>query len=157
MVKSLHLLDVALAVKKWTGGQLVFRSSYYTGRGPKFSDLNSDMLEGIYLGLRSEVGQQEAMNFVNFVDNLHDLSASAFIQAFERFWMLECKQSEILQPEGSGDQITGRGDERYTEGFVLIAEALSGNLKSPNAIRSESLAIKAPFLKQHRAEITALR
>src|SRR3989338_2371038 len=73
-------------VNQWTKGKFNFRASFYTGRDPNSGDLNSSILEDIYQGIRKEFGDQKAKNFARFVATLGDLSASAFIQAFENFW-----------------------------------------------------------------------
>ncbi len=143
-------IDLASAIREWTNGQLLFRASYYTGRGVMPGDLSAKMLEGIYQGLKRDVGQQEATNFARFVARLKDLSASAFIHAFERFWHCDCRDVEI---QADGNQITGRGRQAEVEAFVLIANALGGSRMSASEIESASLGLKMSFLQDHKAEI----
>jgi hypothetical protein len=146
-------INLEEAIPRWTKKAFILRSSYYTGRNPSEGDLNSVMLEGIYNGIKKEVGQKEATNFVKFVENLTDLSASAFIQAFERFWRSDCTNFNQIQPEGSGNQLTGQGDQLLTEGFGVLANALSGRRVSPETIRLDSRRIKAPFIAKYKAQL----
>jgi len=44
----MNKLDIVNAVQNWTKNRFVFRSSFYTGRGPNRGDLNSEKLEQIY-------------------------------------------------------------------------------------------------------------
>jgi hypothetical protein len=145
-------IDVYSAVGRWTKGQFLFRSSYYTGRGVSSSDLNSAMLEGFYQGIKTEVGVQEAANFVKFVDSLNDLSASAFIQAFGSFWHSECKITAFAQGDRDGDRLTGNGDELFAESLALMAGALGGRRASPMEIQAASCRIKQEFLMTHKDE-----
>ena len=147
------ITDIASAVEEWTKDKLNFRASFYTGRGVTYSDLNAEMLEGIYQGLKRDVGQQEATNFAKLVANLKDLSASAFIQAFERFWYGDCKNVDI---QADGDQITGNDEEREVEAFILVTNALFGGSRmSPGQTESASVNLKMPFLQKHTEEIGA--
>ncbi len=152
------ITDIKLAIDRWTKGRLTLRSSFYTGRDPSASDLNSTMLEGIYQGIKAEVGQTEAINFAKFVANLKDLSASAFIQAFELFWYGGCvnlKETVVTQRERSGHQLTGRDKELFAEGFALIGAALSGSMMSASQIEQASRSIKSQFVFNHKDEIAA--
>jgi hypothetical protein len=146
----------------------------YTDRGPTTTDLDSSILECIYSGLQKDVGRIEATNFAKFVANLNDLSASAFIQAFERFWYSGCKETTLVQPKNSGRRITGETDEDcLIEAQVLVANALCRLNESPESreedVRfspargfggwrdeSPSDRIKSAFVRQHKQEIGAI-
>lgn len=150
------ITDIKSAVDRWTRGQLVLRSSFYTGRDPSAGDLNSTMFEGIYQGIKAEVGQAEATNFAKFIAKLKDLSASAFVQAFEQFWYSGCvnlKEAVVAQRERSGYQLTGRNKELFAEGFALIGLALSGSMMSTSQIEQASRSIKSQFVFNHKDEI----
>jgi hypothetical protein len=147
-------IDISSAVRQWCKGGFILRSSFYSGRGVNLGDLNSKFLEMIYQGLKSEVSQEAAKNFVKFVNNLKDLTASGFIIAFERFWDSECQNTNTSLPSGLGNQISGRGDERFAEGFALIGQIFGGGLSSPEKIERESHSVKDQFLRQHKEEIT---
>lgn len=107
----------------------------------------------IYQGLKAEVGQEAATNFAKFVNWLEDLSASAFIQAFEEFWYNGCKDVNFRQRVGTGNQISGRGEEMYGEGFALIGAALGRSLMGPEETARASPAINRQFVLDHRKEI----
>lgn len=152
--QAVEKINIRQAISDWTNGKFILRSSFYTGRGVTTTDLNSQILEMIYQGIKTHVGEKEAANFVNFVANLKDLSASAFIQAFEQFWYGGCQETDMLQRERSGDQITGYGDERYIEGLAIIAGALFGQRMSTQDIERASSAISWQFLSGHEDELT---
>lgn len=100
------------------------------------------------------MGQTEATNFAKFVANLKDLSASAFVQAFEEFWYGGCTEIVIAQGERSGYQMTGHGDVRFFEGMALIANAFGGGNMSSGEIELASLPIKSQFVCRHKDEIS---
>lgn len=147
---NLNGFDLKSAVDRWTKSKLNFRSSFYTGRGPISCDLDSMMLEGIYRGIKNEVGEQEATNFVNFIDNLKDMSASAFIQAFQKFFYGGLSETNI---QGNSRELSGTSqDELLTEGFALIAHSL-GDKSNSNDIERASYSIKARFIRDHESEL----
>ena len=150
-------IDISESVLRWCRNGFMLRSSYYSGRGVNLGDLNSSFLEMIYQGLKSDVSHEVAVNFVNFVNNQKDLTASGFIIAFEQFWYSDAKNTDPSLPSGLGNKISGEENERIAEGFVLIAQALFGCLSSPEQIERESFIVKADFLRTHMEEITGKR
>lgn len=149
-----NTIDIAEAVGRWTRHKFNFRASFYTGHGVVSSDLNSAILEMIYQGLKTEVGQEVATNFAKFVNNLKDLSASAFIQAFEQFWYGGCKDTDFKQRPGTGNQVTGHGSEVEVEALVLVAEALFGGRRmSLEETERASRSIKQQFILEHKDEV----
>lgn len=149
-------IDLRLAVNEWTKGQFVMRSSFYTGRGPNFSDLNQIMLERIYQGIQAAIGQTEATNFVQFVAALKDLSASAFIQSFEQFWYGGCVNVSPTQVVGSGRMMTGRANnELMAEGLALLGSALGGGNMDTEEVEHASYSIKYRFVCDHLKELTS--
>jgi len=146
-------IDLRSAVGEWTKHKFNFRSSFYTGRGSNSGDLDSSILEMIYQGLKRDVGVLEAANFAKFVNHLTDLSASAFIQAFEQFWATGCGVPSEPQRKGTGNQLTGRDEEQIFEGLALIGSALGGPQLSPAMEAMLSQSIKAKFVYDHKEEI----
>ena len=142
-------------VNNWTQRRFLLDSGYYAGRAPTTSDLNSQILESIYDGLKSEAGGKDATNFVRFVNNLDDLSASSFIVAFEQFCANDCKIVAIKQRKEDRTRITGYGDEAEMQAFAVIAEALSGRRRSDDEIKRLSDGIKYEFIRKHHKEIPA--
>ena len=146
-------IEIREAVHRWTRGHLRLRSSFYTGRGVNLGDLNSIYLEEIYQGLQSEVGPKAATNFVRLVNNLKDLTASGFIQAFEHFWYSGCESTAPTIPAGAGNHLSGHGEARIGEAFALLGATLSGSISSPEVIEARSVAVKDLFLRRHKREI----
>ncbi len=140
---------------EWTEGKFLFRSGFYAGRPPSLGDLNSKILEMIYLGIKKDVGESEATNFVRFVNSLEDLSASSFIVAMERFWALDCKEPLVHQESRDrarlDDNLYGRQLESQALG--LLATVLGGRNLDEDKIRSRSMDIKRDFIRNHMTEI----
>src|SRR5690348_10331081 len=84
----------AEAILKWCRGRLNPRSGYYAGRGVKTGDLNADMLEDIFDGIAKDFSPQHAEVFVKFVEKLKDMSATAFLVAFEYFFGRGCADAD---------------------------------------------------------------
>ncbi len=141
-------------VREWVKdcrGGFTLSSGYYAGRGANSGDLNSDILERLYKGLRRDVGQTEAANFVRFVNQLNDLSASAFIVAFQQFWANGCQVVEIDQQPGDGVALDAYGDDLLGQAFGAIGSSLFRS-KSDDSPRQHE-RIKAQFISDHWAEI----
>jgi hypothetical protein len=124
------------------------RSGYYAGRGPMTCDLNSEDLERLWNGLKTEVGVEAARNFVMMVENLGDMSASAFLVSFEHYWHNKKRWDDRKQGSGDGVALSGRGEALRTEGMFAILSALAD--KRPQESRDfESDSIKRSFLTRH--------
>jgi len=148
--KTENPLDLA---PSWVDGRFVFRSGFYAGRPPSLGDLNSNILEAIYSGIKRDVGEEEGTNFVRFVNNLDDLSASAFIVAFEFFCANDCKRVDFSQKPEDRRRLDGRGRGLEVEAFGLIGEVMFGRKMSNDEIRSISNSIKSQFILHHQLEI----
>ena len=139
-------------VSNWTSGRFMLESGYYSGRPPSESDLNSEMLEGIYAGMKAEFGEHVASNFVRFVAKLRDLSASSFIVAFERFARNGWKEINITQLKGDRTELSAHGDALYGQAMGLLGMML-GNQVGEAEISSRSRAIKSKFVSKHMSEL----
>lgn len=146
-------LPVAEAAHPWLDGRFVMRSGFYAGRGPMRGDLNEVILEMFYAGILRDVGKKEAKNFVRFVNNLDDLSASAFIVAFERFWSTGCQEVKVEQDPEDGNALSGHGVGLQAEALGLIGATMFGRRRSPGQELAESNSIKAQFIAKHLEEI----
>lgn len=146
--------NIQRLVDDWTGGRFFMDSGFYAGRGPTESDLDSQILESFYVGIRASEGAEAAINFVRFVNNLEDLSASSFIVAFERFCARGCKETTIAQRTEDRDRITDRGDAGEAQAFAVFA-SLFGERRSPEQIKILSGRIKYDFIRRHVKEIPA--
>ena len=136
----------------WVNGRFSMRSGCYAGRPPSPSDLDSKILEMFYKGLKRDVGVTEANNFVLFVNNLTDLSATSFIVAFERFWASSCQNCCVRQTPGDRMQVSGYGATRDAEAILALAGMLGSPVRDAN-IRAVSNDIKRDFIEAHFKEI----
>ena len=139
-------IDLESAVPTWCQDSFIMRSGYYSGRGVKACDLNSRHLEMIYSGIKADVGETEAAAFVRFVARLTDLSASAFIQAFQRWWYAGCPE-EAKQESGDRYALSGRGATLEAEAFGCIASAMFSRCDDPPE------SVRGPFLRVHQQEV----
>lgn len=140
-------------VREWVGGRFSMRSGYYAGRPPSPSDLDSDILESIYTGIKKQVGDEAATAFARFVNKLNDLSASSFIVAFERFWAKDCKMVDVAQETTDRTRLDGYGDALHAQAFAVVAQALSGPRMSEDEILHASNWVKGKFINKHEKEI----
>ncbi len=149
--------NLAEAGNQWVDGIFIFRSGYYIERPPSESDLSSNILEMIYRGLKKDIGQKAARNFVRFVDQLRDLSASSFIIALEQFWGNGCNDTVVNQSSSDRNRLDGRGLALHVESSALIAQTAGGCQISEEEIASCSRRIKQGFINSHRDELLARR
>lgn len=133
-------VTLALAVQNFTGGRFTMDRKRYLSKLPYPGDLNAAVLEDIYTGIKKNVSETAAANFVRLVDSLEDLSADAFRSALCEFWKNGCSSStcyvrhvQILKEQGPSAPI--RADQS-----VLAL------------IRRRSLLIKKPFILNHLQE-----
>jgi len=108
---------------------------YYSGRGAIRSDLNNQILEKVYQGIKKEYGEEPAQNFVQMVADIPKLSATDFLLTLYRLegnnweWdkMLSNKKGIYLGNDGSV--------------FGTMASALCGmrGIDETHTIRSQFL------------------
>lgn len=139
-------------VSGWTRN-FVWDSGYYAGRGPSKTDLNSEILEAIYRGIRQDISEVAAINFVRFVNNLVDLSASSFIVAFERFHYSDYETIDVPQRKEDRARLTGRGHALQAQALAVFAGALFGRPRDEAMTLQDSNFIKEDFIRAHRDEI----
>jgi hypothetical protein len=123
------------------------RPEYYSGRGATISDLNDQILEGIYQGIKKEYGDKPAENFVKMVEDITILSATTFLQElydlFNCNWKYKKKKQHAIgitiQKNENGEYDEGS----ITQGIVSIFSAIL------NSDRDDTNIIKGHFLRIH--------
>jgi hypothetical protein len=123
------------------------RPGYYAGRGPLTCDLDSNELERLWEGLKTEVGDEAARNFVMMVEELEDMSATAFLWSFMRFWPTK-RWSNQKADRRDGVTVSGYGDDAFMEAEVCVMNVLSDR-RDPEAQKQTSRNIKERFLMQY--------
>jgi hypothetical protein len=134
-------------ISQYTKNRMSPRPEYYSGRGAVRSDLNSDLLELIYAGVKQEAGDEAAANFVQFVCDFDKLAATTFLNEFYAFCNCGCvyvprKHSAIDELDPGPDN-----GSRDVVGFGMMMSAMSGMMD-----RDETESIRNAFLAQHRGE-----
>lgn len=123
------------------------RPEYYSGRGATLSDLNNQILEGIFKGIDKEFGRNAAKNYVKMIADIKVLSATTFLEElyvlFNNDWKYRVKKqhaSGVSVPKNED----GEYDERSaTMGIFGILCAMSNNG------RDDTEAIRGHFLLSH--------
>jgi hypothetical protein len=123
------------------------RPGHYAGRGPMTCDLNDQHLEKFHEGLIQEVGAEAARNFVMMVEELEDMSATAFLWSFMRFWPNKRWTNQKAE-KGDGVTISGYGDAAFMEAEVCVLNVLSDR-RDLGQQAQESQNIKRGFLMRH--------
>lgn len=120
------------------------RPEYYSGRGATLSDLNSEILQGIYLGIKKEFGDKAAENYVKMVVGIKVLSATTFLNElyslYYKDWKYRTKKSD---ESGIAIQKNENGDYDPTHGMLSIFGLLSNN------DRDDTQQIKGSFCRTH--------
>ena len=132
---------------KYGKGRLSPRPEYYSGRGATLSDLNSDMLEMVYEGVKAEAGDEAAKQFVQLVADFDKLSATAFLNDFYGFWYRGCVH--VSRKHSTMDELDVGPDDGHREvvGMGAMLSAMSGMIDC-----DETSSIRGPFLQKHRGE-----
>jgi hypothetical protein len=127
------------------------RPEFYSGRGAITCDLNGNILEGIYQGIKKEFGDKPAENFVKMVADIKVLSATTFLEElymlFGNGWKYRKKKQHangISIPKNEN----GEYDDRSVMSGMLGMMAAMGN----NG-RDETPAIKNYFLSKHGVKL----
>jgi hypothetical protein len=121
------------------------RPEYFSGRGATLSDLNSEILEGIYKGLVKEVSKDAAENFVVLVAKFKCLSATAFLNDFIDWYCSGCNEYQVRD---TSDVDLGPDNEgRLAIGLATIGSMMfSSGSDHTNQIRED-------FILGHRKEL----
>ncbi len=145
-------IDLRKLVPEWTHGRFTLDSAEYAGRLPQLGDLNSEILEQIYQGLRSEGGPEAARNYVRFVAKLEDLSASSFVVALERFAYSDFTEVNISQHASDRSELSS-GDEMFTQGLISLNQFQNSGMPNQEDIKRASFSLKFMFVRSHHNEL----
>lgn len=144
--------NISDLVGTWTKNTFCMRSGFYSGRKPTEGDLGSKHLEMLYIGIKTDVGEQQAKNFVRFVNKLDDMAASPFIVALEKFWANDCQLVDINQSTSDRLRLDARGDALQAQAFGAIMSNMFGGVSEEDH-RHLSDGVKARFIRNHLKEI----
>lgn len=106
------------------------------------------MLEDLWSGIKEDVGDEAARNFVMMVESLDDMSATAFLVSFEHYFHNKFRWDDRKQAKGDGNTLSGYGEALHHEAFGLIANALTER-RSSDEMKWQSMEIKESFLMRH--------
>ena len=122
------------------------RPEYYSGRGATLSDLNSELLQMIWKGVKKEIGKKAAAAFAEMVADIDVLSATCFLNTL---YALEVQGWVWKKPNGcQGDMdhidVGPEGEGRLAVGMASIAAWMGGGSN-----RDDTLMIRGGFLAKH--------
>lgn len=122
------------------------RPEYYSGRGATMSDLNIEILEGIYQEILKEYGKNAAKNYIKMIDDIKVLSATTFLEELYQLHNNNWKYSKKEQ-HANGISIPKNENGEYDEtsavsGMFGIYAAMGNN-------RDDTISIKGGFLRTH--------
>ncbi len=130
-------------LKTIIGNYMSTRPEYYSGRGATLSDLNSKILEGIYLGIEKQFGDNAAENYVKMVDGIKVLSATTFLNELYALFYADWKYKAKDKNE-NGIEIHKNKDGEYDETHGMISMLNAMNNRS-----DETKQIKGYFCISH--------
>ncbi len=133
-------------VGTYTKNRMSSRPEYYSGRGAILSDLNSELLEMIHEGIRREIGEKAAKNFVQMVADIDALSATFFLNSLYGLeasgwkWKKRSKKAEALDHVDVGPD----SPARFGIGMATLGSWMFGGSE-----RNETAQISSDFLEKH--------
>lgn len=114
--------------------------SYYSGRPATLSDLNSKILEQIYQGIAENISKEAADNYLQLVDEIECLSATAFIKMIYR---LEKNEWEF-------DYTLAHNSNTSTNSFGTMMGTIGSRFVYANRSKKDDTThIKRDFLRSH--------
>ena len=132
------------------------RPEFYSGRGAVSCDLNSFILEKIYLGIVAEHGQKAGENFVKMVADIPKLSATDFFNTLYTLENLGWVWKNKYRPTTNlGIEVAknSEGDYDLVHGLTSVCTFLSSDVNETNSIRNSFL--RAHPLKGARQKLEA--
>lgn len=131
------------------------RPEYYSGRGATLSDLDGNILEGIYQGILKEYGKNAAKNFVKMVADIKVLSATTFLQELFQLFYNDWKYVK-KEKHANGIAIQKNDEGEYDESSIMSG-AMSIFAVMNNNGRDDTERIKGYFLKIHGIKSKPIR
>lgn len=147
-------------INGYTNGKMSARPEFYAGRGSMTCDLNSQILEMIYDGIKKEKGEKAAEAFVNMVGDMEDdASATTFLVSLYRLedsgWEYQSKlvtsEADVLA-ESFADCAKNQGPDATVGAFAGALGAMMGGGFGSTG-RGAGMAVIGGFLRNHKAEL----
>jgi len=129
-----------------TSNRMSRRPEYYSGRGAITSDLNYNILEGIYQGILKEYGEDAAKNFVEMVSDIKVMSATTFLQELYNLHNSNWKYVK-KEEHAHGVFVPKNDDGEYDE--ISMTMGMFGVINAMSNTRDETQRIKGSFLNSH--------
>lgn len=141
-------IEVESFIHGATDGRLSSRPSFFAGRGVNRGDLGPKHLKMIYDGVVKHFGDKPGLQFVRLIAELQDLSATAFLTTFNRFWHRGLVYSEHgLQAPGDKYNLDDLHGEELEAGALFTVLSVMGDHRAGLQHDYESESIRNEFLR----------
>ena len=129
--------------------QFILTPSFYSGRGATRGDLAPQHLDAIHKWLNENVSKEASKEFVNLVDNIKVMSATAFGEDLISFYHNDFKNFRTKDSKPANEiSVSKNKDGEYDENSInqgmLGIMAMMGN-----SGRDDTQSIKGSFLMKH--------
>ena len=122
------------------------RPEFYSGRGARLSDLNSEILEKFHQAITVEYGTEQAATFVKMVADMESLSATAFLNRLYTLEAYNWQYAPRKQEKKEGFDVGPDNGGRLATGLASVASFMS------NGDADQTEDIRYMFLSRHRSE-----
>ena len=119
------------------------RPEFYSGRGATLTDLDGQILEGIYQGINLEFGEKAAKGFVSMVSGIKVISATCFLQELYKLFYSNWEYSSDKDELGIAVGKNEDGEFDLASGMMGIADSIFSDC------RDDTQSIKNWFLMGH--------
>jgi hypothetical protein len=138
-------------------GKMSSRPEFYSGYGPDPHNIGPSHLKMLHDAIREDFGETAGLQFLRFVVDTRDMSASSFLTAFQRFWYGGMLASAAYQRPTDRMGMDGIGtdheDEATRSALFAGMTILLRDKTSPEQRDLQSAQIKMGFLQQVGVEI----
>jgi hypothetical protein len=128
-------------------GNMSDRPEFYSGYGATVSNLCSEQLELIYMGIQKYHGKCAATNFAQMVADLEKLTASGFLRSLYELERNGWRWEHVENKPVSNIALGGYGEQLEATAFATIASALG------DRDVDQTYYIRREFLNLHKDEV----
>ena len=118
---------------------------HYDGRPSGFGDVTTDVLENLYTGIKTEIGDHAAQSYVQLVDKLqYDARAKVLVRSVEYLSMFKWKYDDVIMQQADSAGFRTAADYEKVKADVS-AKTNSG----------QDFYIVREFVENHQDELNA--
>jgi hypothetical protein len=123
-------------------GNMSARPEFYSGNGAMVSNLCSEQLQLIYMGIEKYHGKCAATNFAQMVADLEKLTASGFLRSLYELERNGWRWEHVENKPVSNIALDGYGEQLEACAFATVVSAFgNGDVDQTDYIRREFLGL----------------